>query len=390
MKRTRTGEYFITTAPGEKVKAFIPFPLPPKPSIHISAKLLALLEKASLTIGKLDSLSMNMPDSSIILYQYIRKEAVLSSQIEGTQSSLSDLLKFENDELPGVPLYDVQEVSNYVAAINHGLKRIRSDNFPVSIRLLKEIHKILLSHGRGAHKDPGEFRRSQNWIGGTRPGNAVFVPAPPHEVVECMSNLEKFIHDKSYYIPILFKAAMIHVQFETIHPFLDGNGRIGRLFITLYLCSEKILHEPVLYLSLYLKKYQKEYYDLLQEVRLNGNWEKWIMFFLKGICVTAGEAVETAKAIKKLYDKDSKKISAAGKSAGSLIRTHQNLMKKLIVTPTRIAQELNMSFPTVQSALQRLEQLGIVREITGRKRNKMYAYEKALAVLERGVGINLF
>jgi len=246
MKRTRTGEYFITTAPGEKVKAFIPFPLPPKPSIHISAKLLALLEKASLTIGKLDSLAMNMPDSSIILYQYIRKEAVLSSQIEGTQSSLSDLLKFENDELPGVPLYDVQEVSNYVAAIKHGLKRIRSDNFPVSIRLLKEIHKILLSHGRGAHKDPGEFRRSQNWIGGTRPGNAVFVPAPSHEVVECMSNLKKFIHDKSYYIPILFKAAMIHVQFETIHPFLDGNGRIGRLFITLYLCSEKILHEPVL------------------------------------------------------------------------------------------------------------------------------------------------
>jgi len=390
MKRTCTGEYFITTTPGEKVKAFIPFPLPPKPPIHISAKLLALLEKASLTIGKLDSLSMNMPDSSIILYQYIRKEAVLSSQIEGTQSSLSDLLKFENDELPGVPLDDVQEVSNYVAAINYGLKRIQSDNFPVSIRLLKEIHKILLSSGRGTHKDPGEFRRSQNWIGGTRPGNAVFVPAPPHKVLECMSNLEKFIHDKSYYMPVLFKAAMVHVQFETIHPFLDGNGRAGRLFITLYLCSEKVLHEPVLYLSLYLKKYQKEYYDLLQEVRLNGNWEKWIMFFLEGICVTAGGAVETAKAIKKLYDKDSKKISAAGKTAGSLIRTHQTLIKKLIVTPTRIAQELHISFPTVQSALQRLEQLGIVREITGRKRNKMYAYEKALAVLERGVGTNLF
>ncbi|MBL0717097.1 MAG: Fic family protein [Desulfosarcina sp.] len=390
MKRTCTGEYFITKTPGEKVKAFIPLPLPPKPPIHISDKLLALLEKASLTIGKLDSLSMNMPDSSIILYQYIRKEAVLSSQIEGTQSSLSDLLKFENDALPGVPLDDVQEVSSYVAAINYGLKRIRSDNFPVSIRLLKEIHKILLSSGRGAHKNPGEFRKSQNWIGGTRPGNAVFVPAPPHKVLECMGNLEKFIHDESYYMPVLFKAAIAHVQFETIHPFLDGNGRAGRLFITLYLCSEKILHEPVLYLSLYLKKYQKEYYDLLQEVRLNGNWEKWIMFFLEGVCETAGWAVETAKAIKKLYDKDSEIISAAGKSAGSLIRTHQHLMKKLIVTPTRIAKELQMSFPTVQRALQRLEQLEIIREITGRKRNKMYAYEKVLAVLERGVGTNLF
>jgi cell filamentation protein, protein adenylyltransferase len=227
-----------------------------------------------------------LPDISLFIYAYVRKEAVLSSQIEGTQSSLSDLLLFENNEAPGVPMHDVQEVSNYVAAMNHGLDRIRS-GFPLSLRLIREIHSVLLSKGRGAQKQPGEFRRTQNWIGGSRPGNAVFMPPPPESVVECMGSLELFLHEERSGLPLLIRAGFAHVQFETIHPFLDGNGRLGRLLITFLFCAGGAIQAPILYLSLYFKTHRAAYYDLLERVRLKGDWEAWLDFFLTGVKETA-------------------------------------------------------------------------------------------------------
>jgi Fic family protein len=228
-----------------------------------------------------------LPNTQLFIYLYVRKEAVLSSQIEGTQSSFTDLLLYENDEAPGVPLEDVEEVSSYVAAVNHGLKRLR-EGFPLSLRLIREIHEVLLSTGRGSDKTPGEFRRSQNWVGGSRPGNVLFVPPPPERVMECMSALEKFLHDDPVRMPALIKVALTHVQFESIHPFLDGNGRLGRLLITFLLCVEGALSQPILYLSLYFKSHRQDYYDLLQKVREEGDWESWGRFFLNSVLETAG------------------------------------------------------------------------------------------------------
>lgn len=243
MKRKLQGTYLTVSTAGEKVKAFVPSPLPPVPQVEWSAERRDKFDQALLALGRLDSVSTLLPDTGLFLYMYVRKEAVLSSMIEGTQSSLSDLLMFELEHQPGVPLDDVQEVSNYVAALNHGLNRL-AEGFPLSLRLFKEIHGILLSKGRGKDRLPSEFRKSQNWIGGTRPGNAAFVPPPPDKVMECMGQLEFFLHDKPEKTPVLLKSALAHVQFETIHPFLDGNGRLGRLLITLLLCSSGILKEP--------------------------------------------------------------------------------------------------------------------------------------------------
>ncbi|MGH9750088.1 MAG: Fic family protein, partial [Candidatus Polarisedimenticolia bacterium] len=259
MHRGATGRFQSTSTAGETVRAFVPEPLPPNPSLAFDGPLQVALEQALLALGRLDSITTLLPDPDLFLYSYVRKEAVLSSQIEGTQSSLSDLLLFEMKEAPGAPLDDVREVSNYVAAMHHGLKRLRG-GFPLSNRLLREIHGILLSHGRGDDKDPGQFRRSQNRVDGARPGNALFVPPPHQEVEECMAALERFLHAEQPALPVLVKAGMAHVQFETIHPFLDGNGRVGRLLMTFLLCHAGVLREPILYLSLYLKERRDEYY----------------------------------------------------------------------------------------------------------------------------------
>jgi Fic family protein len=264
MNRT-TGTYRQCSVAGESYRVYLPAPLPPRPALAIYASLQARLDRANRAIGRLDGISAVLPDTALFLYFYVRKEALLSSQIEGTQSSLSDLLLFEGEQTPDVALDDVREVSNYVAAMDHGLRRMRQDGFPLSLRLMREMHAILLREGRGAAKDPGEFRRSQNWIGGGRPaGNARFVPPPPEEVMDCLGALEKFLHDEPEPTPLLIKAALAHVQFETIHPFLDGNGRMGRLLITLLLCGEGALSEPLLYLSLYFKLHREAYYDWLQ------------------------------------------------------------------------------------------------------------------------------
>lgn len=383
MKRGLTGEYSTLVVGGEPVRAFIPNPVPPEPALDVGAKLREALDQALLALGRLDSVATLLPDTQLFLYMYVRKEAVLSSRIEGTQSSLSDLLLFELDEAPGVPIDDVVEVSNYVAAIKHGHERLR-EGFPLSNRLLREIHGILLAKGRGSDRLPGEFRRSQNWIGGTRPGNAAFVPPPADRVEECMAALERFLHDLPGRTPVLLKAAMAHVQFETIHPFLDGNGRVGRLLIPLILCQEKILREPLLYMSLYLKQHRDRYFELLSSVRLTGDWESWILFFAEGMREMADGAVATARKLEQVAVEDRARIAALGRVSGSALRIHQALQRRPLDSIPRLVRETRLSAPTAASALAALATAGIVREITGRKRNRLYAYERYLAILREG------
>lgn len=303
--------------------------------------------------------------------------------IEGTQSSLSDLLLFESDHQPGVPLDDVQEVSNYVSALNHGLNRL-NEGFPLSIRLLKEIHKVLLAKGRGRECDPGEFRRSQNWIGGSRPGTAVFVPPPPDHVPNCMSQLELFLHDNEEKTTILIKAALAHVQFETIHPFLDGNGRLGRLLITLLLCSEKVLKEPMLYLSLYFKSHRQRYYELLNEVRQTGDWELWLHFFADAIINTTTQAVETAQRLMKLSADDEKRINKLKRKTSSVHLIHKAMLERPMSSPNWIQGKTQLSPATVNACLRELEQLEIVKEVTGQKRNRLYSYDKYIQIMNEG------
>ena len=382
MKRNETGRYEIAVTSGETVRAFVPNPLPPNPALDIAALQLPL-ERALLALGRLDSISSMLPDRRIFLYSYIRKEAVLSSQIEGTQSSLSDLLMFEREEAPSAPLEDVSEVSRYVAAFEHGLRRLQG-GFPLSNRLIREIHFKLLEYGRGSDKSPGEFRRSQNWIGGTRPGNARFVPPPPSAVLDCMSDLERFLHSEHPDISALVQAGLTHVQFETIHPFLDGNGRVGRLLIVFMLCSAGVLREPMLYLSLYFKERRQEYYDLLNVVRRSGDWEAWIEFFLEGVRQTAEEAVETALRLINLFDFDQARIQESGKAVASTLRVYQELKEGPVGSISNLRDRTGLSFPAVSSAINRLTELGIVREITGAERNRVFVYDRYLAILSEG------
>ena len=383
MNRGVTGRNEVTSAGGERVQAFVPAPLPPVPPLELTGTLQRALEHAAVALGRLDSISSLLPDTSLFLYSYVRKEAVLSSQIEGTQSSLSDLLLFELDEAPGVPLDDVVEVSNYVRALDHGLARLR-EGFPLSNRLIREIHGVLLSRGRGEGKDPGEFRRSQNWIGGSRPGNAVFVPPPPHLVADCMGELERFLHDERAELPMLLRAGLVHVQFETIHPFLDGNGRVGRLLITFLLCHSAILREPLLYLSLYFKQNRPTYYELLDSVRRNGDWEKWLQFFLEGVRETAEGAVSTAKRLVELFEHDRKRIVPRGRRAGSALRVHDALKARPVTSMQDVCARTGLSFPATSSAMEVLVDLGIASELTGKRRNRIFAYDRYVAILNEG------
>jgi len=381
-KNSRLGTYVSTTTAGETVTAFIPPPLPPDPPVDLSG-LYQQLDRANQALGRLDGLTTLLPDTRLFLYLYVRKEALLSSQIEGTKSSFSDLLLFENEVAPGVPIDDVEEVSNYVAAMQHGLRRIKG-GFPLSLRLIREIHAILLRGGRGANKTPGEFRRSQNWIGGSRPGNASFVPPPPERMMECLDVFEHFLHDEEHKLPVLVEAGLIHVQFETIHPFLDGNGRLGRLLITLILCAKGILREPLLYLSLYFKTHRQRYYDLLQRIRTEGIWEEWIEFFLEGTEVTARQAADTAVQILHLFEADRKKIRATGRKAASSLAVHEYLQAHPLTKIGPAARDLKLSIPTVTSALETLTKLKIAKESTGKRRDRLFAYPRYLHILSEG------
>jgi Fic family protein len=383
MKRDLQGRYVTISTVGEKAQAFVPAPLPPRPPIDWTPELRSKFDQALLALGRLDSISTLLPDTSLFLYMYVRKEAVLSSMIEGTQSSLSDLLLFELDQEPGVPLDDVREVSNYVAALDHGL-RLLQGGLPLSLRLFRELHGVLLTKGRGSNQTPGEFRRSQNWIGGTRPGNAAFVPPPAEEVLECMSKLELFLHDQPEPTPVLLKAALAHVQFETIHPFLDGNGRLGRLLIALLLCEQKVLREPMLYLSLYFKTHRQYYYELLNNVRMTGDWEAWLDFFAEAVIVTATQAVETAQQLLDLSKQDRDKIGGLGRAAPSTLQVHRALMEQPMATSGSLVEKTGISPATVNKALGHLEQLGIVKELTARKRNRLFSYVGYIEIMSRG------
>lgn len=384
----RAGNFRRVSAGGEAFFSFHPKPLPPNPPLEIDSDAQELLDRANQALGRLDGITLLLPDPDQFLYAYIRKEAVLSSQIEGTQSSLSGLLLFEHDEAPGVPVGDARETFNYIRALNHGIARMR-DGFPLTLRLLREVHGLLLESGRGAERAPGEFRSSQNWIGGTRPGNARYVPPPAHEVLPAMGALEKFLHNDPVKTPILVKAALAHAQFETIHPFLDGNGRVGRLLIPLLLCAEeqRVMSRPLLYLSLYLKRNRDEYYRHLQRIRTHGEWEEWLRFFLEGVNEVAGSATDTTRRLLALVDEDRRAIHALGRASGSALRLHELAIGQVVFRIPNAARKLSLSRVTVATTAAHLERLGIVREVTGRSRNKLFAYSKYLAVLEEGTAI---
>lgn len=383
MKRKLQGHHKTISTDGEKAKAFVPAPLPPTPPIVWTPELREKFDQAHVALGRLDSVSKLLPAATLFLYMYVRKEAVLSSMIEGTQSSLSDLLLFEMDEEPGVPLDDVQEVSNYVAALYHGLKLLEK-GLPLSLRLIKVIHGVLLSKGRGSKHTPGEFRKSQNWIGGTRPGNAAFVPPPVEDLMECLGKFELFLHDQPEPTPSLLKAALAHVQFETIHPFLDGNGRLGRLLITLLLCEQKVLREPMLYLSLYFKTHRQYYYELLNKVRTSGDWEAWLDFFAEAVIVTATQAVETTQQLLDLSNKDKEKIGGLGRATASTLQVHRTLVEHPIATSGWLVEKTGITPATVNKALNHLVRLGIVRELTAKRRNRLFSYSEYIEILNEG------
>lgn len=377
----RIGQFIKCSLSGEHYASYVPKPLPPAPPLNMD-ELYPLLDQATAALGRLDGMSMVLPDHSLFLYMYVRKEAVLSSQIEGTQSSLSDLLLYESKEAPGAPIDDVQEVSNYVSAMYYGLERLK--DFPLSLRLIREIHETLMTGARGGNKMPGEFRSSQNWIGGSRPGNARFVPPPPEKLMDTLDAFEKFLHDEKVTMPALIKAALAHVQFETIHPFLDGNGRVGRLLITFILCVEGILKEPLLYLSLYFKANRQAYYDHLQSVRETGDWEAWIKFFLTGVIDTANQASETAQAIIALFNNDRQKIETEGKPTAAILTVHNFLQSHPISNTTKIKEASGLSLPTILRSLTALEKYGVIEEITGKERHKVFVYREYLEILSKG------
>ena len=379
--KQRLGRFVETPVAGEIVRAFVPPPLPPAPPIDV----LVLLDRLSLAeraLGRLDGITMLLPRQELFLYMYVRKEAVLSSQIEGTQSTLSDLLRFETEAQAGQPIDDIREVSNYVDAMMYGLERL--EDLPLSLRLVREMHARLLQSGRGGTKSPGKFRRSQNWIGGTRPGNALFVPPPTTELGKCLDALERFMHEGESRLPALIKAGLLHVQFETIHPFLDGNGRIGRLLVTLYLCAHGVLRKPLLYLSLYLKTHRADYYRLLQEVREHGAWEAWLDFFLTGVADTANQAFDAATRIVELFKQDRERITGESERAGSALRIHDLLQQNPYLTSNLLVARTGLSAPTVNAALADLERLDIVEEVTGRRRGRVFGYRRYLAILSEG------
>ena len=382
MQRDRTGSYEVTTFGDEQVRAFVPASLPPQPPVDLSGMQPAL-ERAILALGRLDSEARQLPDPDLFVYAYVRREAQLSSQIEGTQSSLSDLFELETEGESPQQDDDVTEVSNYVAALEHGLERIHG-GFPLSNRLIRELHGILLRSGRGSEKLPGEFRRSQNWIGGSRPSNAVYVP-PPHTAVEdCMAQLERFLHAEDDGISTIVRAGLAHAQFESIHPFLDGNGRVGRLLIAFVLHQSGVLRQPLLYLSLYFKQHRARYYDLLADLRHSGDWEAWLAFFVEGVRATAEDGVETARRLSQMFEDDREKIQTRGRRAGSALRAHEVLMRSPVLSIRRVHERTGLSWPTAAAAIDLLSELGITHEMTGDRRNRLFAYDEYIAILSEG------
>ena len=387
MKRALQGRYLTVAAAGESFKAFVPAPLPPHPAVVWTPSLRSRFDEALIAVGRLDAVTDLLPNASLLLYSFVRKEAVLSSMIEGTQSSLADLMLFELDEQPGVPMEDAREVSRYVAALEHGLARVRG-GFPLSLRLIREVHQVLMGRqGRGARFTPGAFRASQVWIGGTRPGNAVFVPPPVNELDECLKLFERFLHDLPEPTPPLVKAALAHVQFETIHPFLDGNGRVGRLLIALQLVVDGLLREPMLYLSLHFKEHRPTYYELLNAVRLRGDWEAWLEFFADAVLASATQAAASAKRLLELASADAQRIVGLGRAAASAVAVHQSLQRQPIATAASLAAATGLTAATVNKTLAHLERIGVVAELTGKLRGRVFSYARYAEILSEGMDL---
>ena len=382
MTRT-TGTYSISTTLDETVRAFVPHILPPTDPALPPESFTNLNRQAELALARLAGVSGLVPSVDWLLYSAIRKEALLTSQIEGTQATLTDLFdaeagfKVSNTD-------DVQEVSNYVRAFRWTQDQLRVRNgLPISVRLLCEAHRRLLDGARGAGKQPGELRRSQNWIGGTRPGNAVFVPPPPEHVPTLLADMERFIHDTSTDLPPMVKVALIHAQFETIHPFLDGNGRIGRLLIAALFEHWGLLSDPLMYLSGYLKQHMAEYYRRLSAIRTEGNWESWVRFFLEGVAIAAGDAEKTIIVVASLVSTDRKRLLQSTKAGPASYRLFEMLPIMPRFTIERVRQQLDTSFPTATAAVKLLEELGIVTEMTGQKKNRSYSYQAYVELLSR-------
>jgi Fic family protein len=388
----------VTRSGGERIEvatevgpvdAFVPSPLPPVPPLDVGAELQRLQADAMLELGRLDGLTSRLPDPDHFLFAFARKEAVLSSQIEGTQSSLSDLMLFERGAVPEVPADDVKEAVNYVIALNHGLSRLRG-GVPISLRVIREMHEILLRGARGGSTGAGDFRRVPNWIGGTDPSSARYVPPPPNLVPDAMDALEGFLHGDPEAFPILLRAGMAHAQFEAIHPFLDGNGRVGRLLVTMMLTAETadglqpVLGHPLLYLSLYLKRNRTEYYNRLLAVTDQGDWEGWLSFFLKGVISVARSTIDTTRRVLALLDEDRERIASLGRGGGSALRVLEMFSREVVLRIPEVVAALGMTEPTASKAVRILEAEGILTEVTGMKRNRVFAYRDFLKILNEG------
>jgi len=380
MIRSRQGRMIPHRISNEPFDAFLPNPLPPSPALEETSELRLACSRADQMLGRLDGLSTLIRHPDLLINFYIRKEAVLSSQIEGTQSTLSELLLFEMEPESGTE--DTAEVANYVLAMRHGLMRL-NEGFPLSLRLIREMHEVLLSSDRGSRSTPGEFMTSQNWIGGSRPGNALYVPPPVQEMNEALDSLERFLHNGAEKFPVLVQCALIHVQFESIHPFLDENGRMGRLLITLLLVERGVLVKPLLYMSLYLKQNRDEYYALLQRVRHDGDWEAWILFFLRGVASTAERAVALAKDLLTLVEEDMQKLDDVGGRRGSAQKVLTILQEMPYTSIGRLAEATGLSFNTVSSSLELLKIKGIATEVTRRHR-RFFLYYNYIRLMDEG------
>jgi len=377
--------YYVKQLQGDLAyKAFLPNPLPPKPGIQLNS-LVKTLSMADQRIGRLDGLLKNIPNPELFVLMYMKKEAVLSSQIEGTQASLSDILEKEEDILSGITENnDVTTTLNYVKAMDYGLERIRKDKFPLSLRLIKELHKILLTGVRGKDKRPGEFRKSQNWIGpeGCPLAAALFVPPPVYEMNDAMGQLEKYLYDENN--PVLIKCGLIHAQFETIHPFLDGNGRIGRLLITLLLILNNVISEPGLYLSYYFQKRKIEYYEKLTAIRLSGDWENWLKFFLTGIAETSDNAIELSNNIIKLRKEYSELVREKMIRSSTAIQFLDKIFIHPVFTVNEIKNYCNVSYNTAKNMIIKFKTLGIITEGSNKHRNRKYFFTKYISLLNEG------
>jgi len=383
-----TGSYETTTVAGEEVAAFIPAPLPPDgPPLALEGGVLERLQSAEQALARLDLAGKMVPSIDWFIYAFVRKEAVVSSQIEGTQATLIDLLSFEVEESPGAPGADVEEVCNYLDALAYARGELaKPAGLPLSTRLLNETHLRLMRGARGADKQPGEIRRTQNWIGGTRPGNAVYVPPPPHVLPEVLSAFEHYIHTDDE-LPPLVRAGLLHVQFETIHPYLDGNGRIGRLLITLLLEHWDLVTKPLLYLSLFFKRHRHEYYRRLNAVRADGDWEGWIEYFLDGIATIADEAVSSARELFDLVTGDRTRVLEHAGTSVAAVRLFEQLPRHPIVSVANAMKQLGVSKPTAGRAVETLEEAGVLVETTGRKRDRSWVYRNYLDRLRIGTDL---